>query len=492
MTEKLNRKNSILWVYLITCCIIIISCIFIAGEFWAGLGFPFLLIIAYLYFYKLNILLLLTSFLTPLALNIKDFALAFNIRDFDIGFGMSVPTEPILFAILIFFFLKILWDRSFDKKIIIHPLTIFIIIQLAWMLVTCFTSQMPFVSFKAFLARLWFVVPFYYLVIFLFRKIQNIRLFICLYVISLLGVVANTIYKHSLFEYTEITSHWVMNPFYNDHTSYGAILALFIPVLFGFTFSKTYSKTIRFFSFLVLAVLVLALILSFSRAAWISLAFAFIVFLIILLKIKTKWIVLSLVAFVGIALLFQNEIWERLKKNKQNSSANITEHIQSIPNISTDNSNMERINRWKSAIRMFKERPIFGFGPGTYQFEYAPYQRPEEKTLISTNAGDKGNAHSEYIGPLAESGIIGMLSMVAILIAIITTGIRVYRKAIIMEVKVLGISITLGLITYFFHGLLNNFLDTDKASVPFWGFIATLVAFDLFYIKKQTETEHKP
>jgi len=27
---------------------------------------------------------------------------------------------------------------------------------------------------------------------------------------------------------------------------------------------------------------------------------------------------------------------------------------------------------------------------------------------------------------------------------------------------------------------MNNFLDTDKASVPFWGFTAMIVALDLF------------
>ena len=37
----------------------------------------------------------------------------------------------------------------------------------------------------------------------------------------------------------------------------------------------------------------------------------------------------------------------------------------------------------------------------------------------------------------------------------------------------------LGLFTYFVHGILNNFLDTDKASAPFWGFLAILVLFDL-------------
>jgi hypothetical protein len=43
----------------------------------------------------------------------------------------------------------------------------------------------------------------------------------------------------------------------------------------------------------------------------------------------------------------------------------------------------------------------------------------------------------------------------------------------------LAISAALGLVTYFTHGVLNNFLDTDKASAPVWGFAALLVALDL-------------
>ena len=38
-----------------------------------------------------------------------------------------------------------------------------------------------------------------------------------------------------------------------------------------------------------------------------------------------------------------------------------------------------------------------------------------------------------------------------------------------------ALSLYLGLLTYFIHGVLNNYLDTDKASAPFWGFLAMLV-----------------
>ena len=63
---------------------------------------------------------------------------------------------------------------------------------------------------------------------------------------------------------------------------------------------------------------------------------------------------------------------------------------------------------------MFKERPVLGWGPGTYMFQYAQFQMARDKTIISTNFAEGGNAHSEYIGPLAEQGFMGFLAFLGI------------------------------------------------------------------------------
>jgi len=294
-------------------------------------------------------------------------------------------------------------------------------------------------------------------------------------------VIIYTLYNHALRGFDEESGHWVMSPFYNDHTVYGAILAMFIPVLVGFVLSKKYGVTTRIVSFAFFLLFIVAIIFSYSRAAWISLVAATGIFILVYLRIKFRWVILSLVVSVSLFFAFQQQIIDTLERNKQDSSANFVEHIQSISNITSDASNLERINRWQSAIRMFKERPFWGWGPGTYQFLYAPFQRSKEKTIISTNVGDMGNAHSEYIGPLAESGIIGALTIILIVVFVIITGLKVYRKAISKEVKILSLTVVLGLISYFVHGFLNNFLDSDKAAVPVYGFIGIIVALDLFH-----------
>ncbi len=449
------------------------------NEYWV-LAIPAALLVLLMYFFALDKLMFIIVLFTPLSVTLKEL---------ELGIGFALPTEPLMFGIMILFFIKLFFNNNFNKQVLKHPVTIAIIISLIWMLITSFTSELPLVSIKYLVSRLWFVITFYFVGTQLFKHYKNINNFIWMYIIPLLGIIFYTTIIHSKYGFDQQSAHWVMSPFFNDHTAYGAIIALFIPVIIGYIFESQNKKTFRIFAVFALVILIIALILSYCRAAWLSLGIAFIVFLVLKLKINYKIVFLGLFFIIGGFLTFQNQIWMKLEKNKQASSKNFGEHLQSISNISTDASNTERLNRWSSAIRMFNKRPVFGWGPGTYQFVYAPFQSSKEKTIISTNTGDKGNAHSEYIGPLSEQGFLGTLFFLGIIITVIYTAIKVYKRAKQKRVRSVSIMMLIGLITYLVHGFLNNFLDTDKASVPFWGFIAIIVVLDVFFKDEPEKTE---
>lgn len=474
----MTEKNKIKWVYGIVLAFIAINTILIANEFYWASVIPLAIVILLLYIFSLDKLILLITFCTPLAINIEKIYT---------GLSISLPTEPLMFGVLIIFVLKIFYNNDYDNKIIKHPISISILIYLFWMLITSITSQMPIVSIKYLISRLWFIVPFYFIGTQIFKNPKNIRKFFWLYTIPLLIVITYTIINHAKHGFLEGPAHWVMTPFYNDHTAYGAALSLFIPIFLGLCFDSHYTKIQKRLSFTVFIILSVAIILSFSRAAWLSLLFALFVYLLVIFKIKFRWIITSLVIIVAIFFTFKFEILDKLESNKQDSSANLIEHIESISNISSDASNLERINRWQSAIRMFEDKPFWGWGPGTFQFEYAPFQQSKEKTIISTNAGNKGTAHSEYLGLLSEEGIIGFLAFLSIIICTIYTALRIIKKTKNKEIKSLTLIVLLSLITYYSHGFLNNFLDSDKAAVPFWGFTAIIVAIDLYHNKKKSE-----
>ena len=75
--------------------------------------------------------------------------------------------------------------------------------------------------------------------------------------------------------------------------------------------------------------------------------------------------------------------------------------------------------------------------------------------------------------------------MLGIVISVSACGVRVYKSNLSKESRMIGLIMLLGLITYYLHGILNNFLDTDKASALFWGFSVVLVVLDV----KRKETE---
>lgn len=465
-------KAKVKWFYLLSGLFILLNSLLIIKEQFWGIFIPVAIIVALLYIFWLDKLLMLIVFMAPLAI---------NIADKEMGIGISIPTEPLLVGVMLLFFLKTIFNGNFDKKILTHPVSWMVYLSLFWIFVTSITSELPLVSFKFLLARLWFVVPFYFLGIALFKNARNINNFNWLYATALIIVIIYTTIHHSKYGFAEEQGHWVMKPFYNDHTAYGGILAFFLPVFAGYTFNKERSRTYRLYAGIFALIILVALYLSYSRAAWVSIAAIIVISVLIVFKIKFRWILTSVVVLVSSFYMFQNEILYVLEKNKQDSSENFIEHVQSIYNISSDASNLERINRWQSAFRMYDERPLFGWGPGTYQFVYAPFQRSQERTIISTNAGDLGNAHSEYIGPLSEQGLPGLIIVLGLMIVILYTGIKVYREARNKEIKLFSLVSVLSLCTYFVHGLLNNFLDTDKASIPFWGFFAMIVAMDLYH-----------
>ncbi len=256
---------------------------------------------------------------------------------------------------------------------------------------------------------------------------------------------------------------------------------MYIPPLFLFAFDKNSERGIRYFAFFLLLLFITGLIFSYTRAAWLSIIVALGVLVIYLLRIR----LLPILAMAGVVITlffsFEKEIMIQFESKKQlhNQNRDIEERVRSMTNVTTDASNIERFNRWAAAMRMFKEKIFLGWGPGTYQFQYAPFQVASEKTQISTNLGDRGNAHSEYIGPLAESGVIGLLSVLGIVITALLTARKLIYHSSDKRTRMFAMAIALGLITYFVHGTLNNFLDTDKAAAPFWGFIAMLVAMDV-------------
>ncbi len=424
------------------------------------------LVLVYLLIFRVDLLIYLMALCTPFSIETLN-------GDFQLG--LSLPAEAIMISLTFLFICRILYDIRLDRKIVTHPVSVAIFLYLGWMLLTCFTSARPVVSFKFWLSKIWFTTSCYWVVVQFIRKdlTSAVRYFSC-YAVSLAIVVLITTYKHWLSGFDSQYAHWVMRPFYSDHTAYGAALAFFVPITAGFFFLPGNTTKSKIFYAILTVILFAGLYISYSRAAWISFAAAIAVWVVLKLRIKLSWLIAGAAVLATIFYFSADDILYKMSRNSQDASGNLAEQLQSISNISTDASNVERLNRWNAAFSMIKERPVVGWGPGTYQFEYAPFQKSTYKTIITTNFGDGGNAHSEYIGPCAETGIPGLLTVLTLAFCVLCTGFYTYNHTIDKREQLLALVMTLALVTYFIHGFLNNFLDTDKLSLPFWGAFAVI------------------
>ncbi len=476
----MSKKAKIAWLYLIAALFVAVALYLLVNKNnYLFFAVPVVLGILLLYVFSLDKVMLLISFTVPLSVTLEEFE----------QLAISLPAEPLLAGMLILFLAKLLYEGNYDRKVAHHPIAITIYCMFAWMVVTTFTSELPLVSIKFIASRLWFVIPSFFFCVLLFKKPKYIDWFIWLYIASLCIVVVYTTIIHAQHGFDNDSAHWVMSPFYNDHTAYGAALAIYLILAITYVFIPGITTRRKIIILGTVALLSLAMVLSSCRAAWVSLVASLAVLVCVLLKIKFRWILTTLVILTGLFFTFQHQIIDSLEQNNQDASGDIMENIQSITNISTDASNLERFNRWHSAFRLFAERPVFGWGPGTYQFVYAPYQMSKDRTIISTNAGDGGNAHSEYIGPLAEQGFMGTLLVLAFVITVVYTGLKAYHKAKNKKAKVLALGTTLAFFSYFVHGFLNNFLDTDKLAVPVWSCAALIAVIDLYYSEQDDFTE---
>lgn len=441
--------------------------------------FPAALAILLLALFSLEHLMLLTLFLTPLSLQL-------SYLTGGTGIDLSIPTEPVLALLLMITLFKLLVTREFPSRLLRHPMTILIGLYLIWTLITSLTSTMPGVSFKTLAYRLWFTAGFYLMAAQLASGERFRRRYVTAYSAGLAIVVIYFIVRVQGAGFlNQQFAHSACYPFYRDHTSFGASMAFLLPPLTVIMFRKGNGLMAKVLLFSLLLLFVAGFILSYSRAAWVSLIAATLLGIILWIRMPVRVLWFAAAGLILALVLSAGWMWQRMDSTTEDSSADLSQHLRSAANISTDQSNLERINRWKCALRMYTVKPVVGWGPGTYQFNYAPFQKASERTAISTDFGDAGNAHSEYLGALSESGLPGALFFLLITVTAVITGIRVWYRGRRGREGIFVPALLTGLITYAVHGLMNSFLDSDKIAALWWGFIAILVAMDL-------ETERSP
>ena len=392
------------------------------------------------------------------------------------GTNLNIPSELIL---LLWISLPLL--RGFPKEMMLilkHPVSILLLMEILIYLLATIHSSMPQVSIKRFALHIAYILGAYFLMVPVLLKPRNILKMTTVIGIGLVPVLAVVLVFLSNYNFNAAVAPAGPRPFFSDHTQFGAFAAFVLPMSFiMWYYSKSFDFKIAFWQKLLLPLLLLCVAFSFSRAVWMSTGVIILLFLLIQLKIFFRTLMFLIIAGAAVLFSYSDNIYQTILQNESESDRQeLVEQLKSIGNMKTDVSNLERINRWKSAIKMAEDRPWLGFGPGTYQFQYAPFQEVQDKTVISTNFGDAGNAHSEFLMYLSETGIFGFINFILLCLYLVYTGFRLIYNGTEPH---LALGLLLGLSGFLVHSLVNSFLETDKIGLLFYFFVAAIVALDI-------------
>lgn len=155
-----------------------------------------------------------------------------------------------------------------------------------------------------------------------------------------------------------------------------------------------------------------------SRGSWLALVATGIIFLLAfkfwwneyLSPFWRKWLIPiaigSFLAFIGIGTIF---------------SENLRLRILSLFSGREDSSNNFRINVWTSAFKMFQDYPFIGIGPGNEVFNkiYPNYMQTKFTAL---------SAYSIFLEITLETGIIGIMCFLGVIVATFYKGIAVIKN----------------------------------------------------------------
>lgn len=226
----------------------------------------------------------------------------------------------------------------------------------------------------------------------------------------------------------------------------GAYIVLTIFPIFMLSFSKK-EKKIDGKYFILAGIMLIDLLLTYSRNSLIGFGIGFIVLAIIC----SYKILYALLLFIPI-FIFDKTIIYRFE--------DISRELTSGP----------RLKLWQIAGKMIKEHPILGVGNGNYVALYDEYV--ERYPEYAYQDYHRFSSHNSYLKIQSELGILGSISFISVIIATLNTIIKTYKTTKDKYYKVFYMGVMASTIAFLCMNCLDNLFFSPQTTTYFWLFIA--------------------
>jgi putative inorganic carbon (HCO3(-)) transporter len=240
---------------------------------------------------------------------------------------------------------------------------------------------------------------------------------------------------------------------------YAGYLGLTLPLAIGLVFAVIVPMGRRVSSrWLVYAggtgaLIAIAVVMSWSRGAWLGIAAAGGVMLVAVAARSGRAAVLGVVFAVLLAYLLLAGGASLLPPSIVQRFSDFVPYlgVADVRGVEITDANfavVERMAHWQAAIEMWTDRPWLGVGIGNYEVVYARYSLPLWPVAL-------GHAHNYYLNIGAEAGIIGLLAYLVLWGAALLQSWKATRHARDwnwgMALGVLGVIVHLSI-----HNLFDN------------------------------------
>jgi O-antigen ligase len=397
------------------------------------------------------------------------------------GVVTDLPTEPMMVSMMVIYFLYVLKrGKGMLANFVRHPIALLLLLHLGWMFFTMVTSDAFVISFKFFLAKIWYVTTFFFLAGTLLKNEKDVKSIVWVVLIPMVLTILYVLVRHASYGFSFADVNKVMFPFYRNKVAYACMLSIFLPfVWMGRGWYRKYS--LAWWVLLAAALLILVGIqFSYTRAAYLTLAMAAGSYFVV------KWRLMKIalgVAAIGGVLFVATQLHHRNWLNEKPTYEKTITHdrfgdLLSATTKGRDVSTMERVYRWVAGGHMVAEKPLLGFGPGTFTKFYKSYTVTGFTTYVSANREGSG-IHCYYLMTFVDQGVVGgLLFLVLVAFVLLKAEVIYHETADPGRCRIVMMAI---LTTVVIDGLLlmNDLVETDKTGSFFFMCMALLINADL-------------
>ena len=443
------------------------------------LALPLALLLAMLLLYNYKPLFFLMIATIP-------FSIAFEFGNTSI----DMFSEPLMLLFLLIFIIRTLAGKQFSPKNKIYPFHIFIFLLLFWTAFTTLLSDYPLRSAKFLLAKIWYLTAFVYMAEHIISNMKSVQRIFWAFFIPLMLVIIYITSMHALEGFSFESSHNIVIPLFPNAVIYGATLALFLPFVWYARSWYTPKSFEWYICWLGMGLIMIGILLSFKRGAWLAVA----LLPIAAMAVKRKWLeklvyATLLIAALGLSYLIKDNNFYQFAPNYEQTiwhEGNIRGHLQATFT-GKEISGVERFYRWVAAKNMIEARPFTGFGPSTFNQVYKHYADDAFRTYVSDNP-EQSTTHNYFLMTFTEQGLIGGLLFMGLCIFMLIKASRLYHQVSDPKWKILLLTLILSLLSIIFHSLLNELIEVDKVGTMFWLILLMIHKIQTWHEKRPQRT----